>query len=149
MQAEEVGMTRGTRIALIAGVIAAAIVAFIIVSPGGGDDDSNTKTSTTPNTKTSTTQSKKKTAPSFTQIRVVGGKPVGGITRITVHKGDPVRFTVSSDVADEIHVHGYDFMKDVPAGGRVRFNFPATISGSFIVELEGLKEQIASLKVEP
>ena len=123
-------MTRGTRIALIAALVVAAVVAFIIVNPGGGDDNSNNNTSST-------------------AIKVVGGKPAGGITTITVHKGDRVRFTVSSDVADEIHVHGYDFMKDVPAGGRIRFDFPATISGSFVVELEGRKEQIASLKVEP
>jgi len=134
-------MTRGTRIALIAALVVAAVVAFIIVNPGGGDDNSNNNTSST--------TSSKKTAPSVTAIKVVGGKPAGGITTITVHKGDRVRFTVSSDVADEIHVHGYDFMKDVPAGGRIRFDFPATISGSFVVELEGRKEQIASLKVEP
>ena len=54
-----------------------------------------------------------------------GGKPVGGVEKITVKKGDRLRFTVTSDVADEIHVHGYDFKKEVPAGGTVRFDFPA------------------------
>ena len=32
------------------------------------------------------------------------------------------RSSSTSDIADEIHVHGYDFMKDVEAGGTVRFN---------------------------
>ncbi|MDX6643453.1 MAG: hypothetical protein QOD76_1415, partial [Solirubrobacteraceae bacterium] len=52
-------------------------------------------------------------------------------------------------VSDEIHVHGYDFHKDVNAGGNVRFDFPAKISGGFVVELEKRGEQIAELKVQP
>jgi hypothetical protein len=60
-----------------------------------------------------------------------------------------VRFNITSDVADEIHVHGYDFMKDVRAGGTVRFDFPAKITGGFEIELENRKEQIASLQVNP
>ena len=43
--------------------------------------------------------------------------------------GDRIQFSVTSDVADEIHVHGYDLKKDVPAGGSVRFSFPATHRG--------------------
>jgi hypothetical protein len=60
-----------------------------------------------------------------------------------------VRFTVSSDVADEIHVHGYDLKRDVPAGGSVTFKFPARIDGVFEIELEGRKQQIAELRVAP
>jgi len=46
-------------------------------------------------------------------------------------------------------VHGYDLKKDVPAGGTVRFSFPARIEGVFEAELEGRKEQIAQLTVNP
>jgi hypothetical protein len=139
-------MSRAARVALIVGLIVAAIVAFIIVSPGGDDDNQKTTSSTK---QSGTTGPSGTTTPTFTAIKVEGGKPVGGVTKIEVSKGDRVRFTVSSDVADEIHVHGYDFMKDVAAGGRARFNFPATISGSFEIELENRKEQIAALTVEP
>ena len=71
-------------------------------------------------------------------IRVVvkGGKPVGGIQRATVKKGQKVAIVVHSDVADEVHVHGYDLHKDVDAGGTVRIVFPATITGVFEAELE-------------
>ena len=58
-----------------------------------------------------------------------GGKPVGGIKKLDYNKGDQVQFIVTSDVADEIHVHGYDLKKDVPAGGSVRFSFPAEHRG--------------------
>ena len=80
---------------------------------------------------------------------VKNGKPEGGIKKLNYKKNDQVRLVVRSDVADEIHVHGYNFKKDVPANGSVQFNFPATIEGVFEIELEGRKEQIAELRVSP
>jgi hypothetical protein len=56
---------------------------------------------------------------------------------------------VRSDVADEVHVHGYDVAKDVRAGGSVTFSIPAKIDGRFEVELEHRHEQIAQLEVRP
>jgi heme/copper-type cytochrome/quinol oxidase subunit 2 len=82
-------------------------------------------------------------------VNVKNGKPVGGIKKITVNKGDQVRFRVNSDVSDEIHVHGYDFHKDVKAGGNVSFSFPAKMDGEYVVELESRGEQIANLVVNP
>lgn len=77
------------------------------------------------------------------------GEPVGGIEELEYDAGDQIRFEVTSDVADEVHVHGYDLMQDVAAGGTVSFDFPAEIEGIFEVELEGRKEQIAELRVNP
>ena len=143
-------MTRRSRFALLALVVVIAIVAFVIAQPGGDDTDEQ---SSAGRSNSGATSSRGATSKSPVErparITVKGGKPVGGIADITVSKGDRVRFAVTSDVADEIHVHGYDFMKDVPAGGTVRFDFPAKIDGSFEIELENRKEQIASLKVEP
>src|SRR3954469_5673331 len=121
------------RAGLLAALVVALVVAFVIAKNGGSD-----------NNKTSTTSSN---APAV--VNVVGGKPQGGIQKIQVKKGQPVRFTVKSDVSDEIHVHGYDFNKDVKKGGSVSFNFPAKIDGIFVIELESRSEQIASLEVQP
>jgi hypothetical protein len=82
-------------------------------------------------------------------IVVKSGKPVGGIRQLTYNKGERIHFMVDSDVSDEIHVHGYDIMKDVKAGGSVSFDFPASIEGVFEAELEGRKEQIIELTVNP
>ena len=90
-----------------------------------------------------------KTTSGVTHIVVQNDQPVGGVAQIRVNKGDPVRFTVTSDVADEIHVHGYDFHEDVQKGGSASFDFPAKIDGVFVIELESRSEQIASLKVLP
>jgi hypothetical protein len=82
-------------------------------------------------------------------IVVKNGKPVGGVADLTYKEGERVRFKVESDVSDEVHVHGYDIMKDVKAGGSVSFDFPATIEGLFEAELEHRKEQILELRVNP
>ena len=120
-------MSARARLGVIAAAVVVAIVGFVIASSGG---DNNQKTEKGPVT-----------------IMVKGAKPVGGVKDITVKKGQRVRFTVKSDVADEIHVHGYNFHKDVAKGGSVSFDFPATIDGEFVIELESRSEQIASLKV--
>ena len=82
-------------------------------------------------------------------MTVVNGKPDGGVKTITYKKGDTVDLTVKSDIADEIHIHGYDLHKDVTKGGSVHFSFPASIDGKFVIELENAGQQIASLQVEP
>jgi heme/copper-type cytochrome/quinol oxidase subunit 2 len=120
-------MSRGARIALLAAVAVVAVAGFIILKPSSSSD----KHSSTPN------------------VRVKGGKPVGGIQNLTFAKGGTVAFEVTSDVADEVHVHGYDVHKDVSPGHPVKFRFPASIDGEFVVELEKRAEQIASLKVTP
>ena len=136
------------RAGLLALLVAALVVAFIIAK-GSGSDNNSTNTNTTITETTANGQTTTKTEPAnpITVINVVGGKPQGGVQKIKVSKNDPVRFKVNSDVADEIHVHGYDFHKDVEKGGSVSFNFPAKIGGIFDIELESRGEQIASLEV--
>ena len=76
------------------------------------------------------TETQPKTVEVKTSVVVVkGGKPEGGIKKLEYKKGDQVRFVVRSDVADEIHVHGYDFKKDVPAGGSVQLQLPGEHRG--------------------
>lgn len=138
-------MSRGRRLALIGLVVVVAVVGFVIAK-SGSDDNKTTATTSTTNGVTV-----KGTTPQNVPVQIVvkDGEPVGGVKKIKLKKGDPVRFTVSSDVSDEVHVHGYDFMKDVQKGGSVKFDFPAKIDGVFEVELESRSEQIASLEVEP
>ena len=122
-------MSQRARLGVIAAAVVVAVVGFVIANSGSSN--------------------KQKTTSGPVTIVVKNAKPVGGVKDITVKKGQPVRFTVKSDVADEIHVHGYNFHKDVAKGGSVSFAFPATIDGEFVIELESRSEQIASLKVLP
>ena len=106
-------------------------------------------TTTTTTTKATTTAKTTTTAgPVTIRVLIKGGKPVGGIQRATVKKGQKVAIVVHSDVADEVHVHGYDLHKDVDAGGTARIVFPATITGVFEAELEDRKLQIIEFTVE-
>ena len=131
--------------------------AVALAGCGGGSKSSAPTTSTVapatttvPSTTTTTTTTKTTTTAAPVTIRVLikGGKPVGGIQRATVKKGQKVAVVVHSDVADEVHVHGYDLHKDVDAGGTVRIVFPATITGVFEAELEDRKLQIIEFTVE-
>jgi hypothetical protein len=87
--------------------------------------------------------------PTIDRIVVRGGKPVGGVERLEYESGERVRFSVHSDMADEVHVHGFDISKHVPANGSVRFRFLADIEGVFEVELEDSHVKIAELRIEP
>lgn len=82
-------------------------------------------------------------------IEVRDGEPVGGVQTLEFSAGEDVRFRVSSDAAEEIHVHGYDIAKDVPAGGTIEFDFPAELEGIYEAELEELGVQIAELRINP
>ena len=138
-------MKTSTRVALLAAVIVIAVVGFIVLQPSSTKKDQAASTQTT----TVSGGTTKPAPPPVPQVNVKNAKPVGGIKKITVNKGDQVRFVVNSDVSDEIHVHGYDFHKNVKAGGKVSFSFPAKIDGEFVIELESRGEQIASLVVNP
>jgi len=145
------------RAAIVLGAIVVAIVLFIVLRSGDdGDDDSVTRTQrAAPSGQegarvaggTEGDQSQRQKPPYVIVVR--NGASVGGIEKMEYRKGERVRFVVRSDVADEIHVHGYDRLRDVPAGGSVRFEFPADLEGVFEVELEQRKEQIAELRVNP
>ena len=141
-------------------VLIAVVAVVVLVVAGGSSDDSSSVTSVkaTP-TPTQTaagtggaaaaTATAQAAGPRAVQIVVRNGEPVGGIHKIKVNKGDRIAFRVTSDTADEVHVHGFDFHKDVAKGGSVSFSFPATITGVFEVELEAAKVQLASLTIEP
>jgi hypothetical protein len=87
--------------------------------------------------------------PTIERLVVRGGKPVGGVKRLEYERGERVRFSVRADVADEVHVHGFDITKYVPANGSVRFVFPADIEGVFGVELHHAHTEIAELRIGP
>src|SRR4051812_1805530 len=80
-------------------------------------------------------------------VKVRGGKVTGDTGRIAVATGTPIVLSVSSDAADEIHVHGYDRKANVPAGATAAVVFTANTPGVFPVELENSKLQLLQLQV--
>ncbi len=136
--------------------VALLFAGFALASCGGDDDADTTETTTltqptipTTTDTTTTTTTTEVEQPTVVRVRVVGGAPQGGIVRKTVTKGDRVVLVVTSDVADHVHLHGYDIMRNVAAGGTARIRFRATVPGRFEVELEDRGAQIADLTVQP
>src|SRR3954447_12624058 len=106
---------------VMAGVVTAALVAlFFIVKPGGSD--------------------KNEVGPAEQPAQMVihvnkDAKADGGILDAEFTQGQRIKIKVTSDVAGEVHFHGYNVMKTVKKpGGSVTFDVPATIEGVFEME---------------
>jgi hypothetical protein len=91
----------------------------------------------------------KPAAPRIPTLVVQDGRPRGEVRELRFDKGERVRFRVRSDVAEELHIHGYDRYVDVVPGRTATVSFPASIEGIFEVELHGAGVPLASLRVEP
>ena len=150
------------RLLIAAAGIAVAVVLFLVFRPGGDDDGTGPPPAPPPPATTGETGEtgtrsvppppttpKRVRAVVQIPILVQGGKPVGGIKRATVAKDRVVVLVVSSDVADEVHLHGYNIMRDVAPGTPARLRFRATIPGQFEAELEDRGLQIANITVKP
>jgi len=106
-----------------------ALALFLLVVGCGDDDVSAATTTTTMSTVTSsssvaedaTTTSTAAASPATTEapdeaeeevllvtLAFAGGEVTSGAQRIEVDAGERVRLEVTSDIAEEVHVHGYD-----------------------------------------
>lgn len=81
-------------------------------------------------------------------VEVADGR-VPGRKELDVPLGAEILLTVTSDVADEVHVHGYDVMADVEPGTPVELAFTADVPGVFEVELEDEGLLLIELTVTP
>jgi hypothetical protein len=67
---------------------------------------------------------------------------------VDVKLGSVVVIEVTSDVDDEVHVHGYDILQPVTAGQPSRVEVQANVPGQFEVELEGAHLLLVQLRVQ-
>jgi heme/copper-type cytochrome/quinol oxidase subunit 2 len=82
------------------------------------------------------------------ELAVSGGQVLGGGPRtVDVPLGATVSLGVTSDVADEVHVHGYDITHDVAPDAPAELTFVADAEGVFEVELEDAGLLLAELEV--
>lgn len=82
-------------------------------------------------------------------IRVEGGVKVDGPDTISVAQGETVVFQVVADVADEVHVHGYDLLFETVSGEPIVVEFMADATGIFEVELEESHLDLVNIEVTP
>ena len=88
-------------------------------------------------------------SPSGTVVEVTyaGGEVSGVDPRVNVTLGEPVVLRFTSDVVEEIHVHGYDLYTDLAPGTPAEISFTADIPGSFEVELHEAGRPLFQLRV--
>ena len=72
-----------------------------------------------------------------------------GPVAMKVREGEDVEIKVTSDVADEVHIHGYDLHTAVNAGQPAVLYFKATHSGRFEVELHKSNVTLGALEIQP
>lgn len=134
---------------LVAGCATDPVVDSPLATPA---PTSSAAASTTPGNTTAPTPTPTPTPPpgvdQVVRLQVAGGKVVGGVQRTKVAKGANVSLVVTSDVADEVHLHTYDKRAAVAAGGTVTLTFRATISGVFELELEKAGLLLTNVQVQ-
>jgi heme/copper-type cytochrome/quinol oxidase subunit 2 len=81
------------------------------------------------------------------EITIAGGQVAGGLKHVQVGVGQPVTIRITSDVAEELHVHGYDLKRELTPGAPVELTFTADIPGVFEIELEHSGLKVAELQV--
>lgn len=79
-------------------------------------------------------------------VTVRGGQ-VQGPSRQRVERNEMVTVRVTSDVADELHVHSYNQTAPVAAGATAEVSFSANIPGIFEVEFERSHKLLFTLEV--
>ena len=114
-----------------------------------------TTTSTTeappPTTTTSTTEAPPPTttepaADVTIRITLVDGR-IEGERRYEVSFGDTVEVRVTSDVAEELHLHGYALLLQLEVGAEVTLTFEADLPGVWEAELHPSHREIFQLQV--
>lgn len=152
------------RALLIGLAVVLAVGLFLVFRPGDAETDASAPVTTTAATEATTEAEPPEVEPveptteeteeetteedeGEIEVVVRGGEPVGGIVRATVEQGEDVTLVVRSDVADHVHLHGYDLIADVAPGQPGRIEFEATAAGRFEVELEDRGVPIAEITV--
>ena len=127
------------------------IVTLLVAGCGSDDDPATTATpSSSPPTSTSNapmTPSETAFAGTEIVVAVKNGKVSPPTHRVKVAVGTAIRLLVTSDTADEVHVHGYDIEKALPAGQQVTVDFTADQNGIFEIETHEGGLQLAQLEV--
>ena len=80
---------------------------------------------------------------------VRAGKRASGPEVVRLKKGDAVELTVTSDAADELHLHGYDLTLKLQPGKPATLKFVADRTGRFGAELHHAGADVVTLEIYP
>ena len=126
------------------GAFLAVVLLLALAACGSGDSPTIDVPESTP---TTTASGGAAAAGTVLAVTVRGGSVVEGASRQRATLNQPVTIRVTSDVADEVHVHGYDKKVEVAAGRTGEVTFVANIPGVFEVEFERSHRLLFTLEV--
>ena len=129
-----------------------SVVVVLTAGTACGDDDdgpttTTAATSTTAGTSSTSSSTNGDATVTTIEVEVRGGEVVGGVQRIEVDLGDEVVLRVTSDAAEEVHVHTYDVKANVGPGTPAEIRFTANVPGVIEVELEHSGTQLLELEI--
>jgi hypothetical protein len=132
-----------------AALLVAAVLLLTLAACAGTDSAAGSSTATTsspgadgaPATPAATAAGRR------IEVQVAGGQVSGDTGRVPVVAGEHVTLVITSDVADEVHLHGYDLEAELSPGQPAELTFDATIPGVFEAELHQAGTQLLSLQV--
>lgn len=75
------------------------------------------------------------------------GEITGDTGRVPVRLGSKVRIVVTSDVAEELHLHVYDVVKPVTPGIPTELLFTADVPGQIELELHDARKALVRLVI--
>jgi hypothetical protein len=81
-------------------------------------------------------------------VAVAGGKVTPALGRVTVSKGQTVKIVVTTDKADEVHVHGYEKEAATEPGSPTVIELVADQTGTFEVETHESNKVLFLLQVQ-
>jgi len=122
----------------------AALITFTVGAAACGDNQESQPAATSgPTTPTGSASTLPSTLPTSAETLIEVSVADGRVSpspdrRVEVTQGDNVRIVITSDQADEVHVHGYELEAEVDAGRPTTLEFVADQPGSFEVELHEL-----------
>jgi hypothetical protein len=149
------------KVALIAAALGLLVSLFVALRP---DDDENAAGTTTAQTTTAATTTEPQPAttteattttapppePQVVRARiVVPADAASPVKKLSVQRDKELILVVEAEVADEVHVHGYDLTANVAPGQPATIRFKTSAPGIFEIELEERGLHIGELEVRP
>jgi hypothetical protein len=143
-------------------IIVSALVVLALAGCASGDEPSTTVSAPSPTaTHSAIVTTGPATPPTNPDITPPPARPAREIAvsirdgkvdpppgRVKVQQGEAVRLVVTSDVADEVHVHGYELEVALPPGKPGTVEFTADQPGLFEVETHETEKVLLQLQVE-
>ena len=97
----------------------------------------------------STSSSQTATSAKIFDLIIKNKKLTAGPDTLKVTEGDEVTINITSDEAEEFHLHGYDKSVELEASKEAQLTFSANLTGRFPFELEKSKTELGALEVSP